>query len=126
MLLKFAENVAPPSQLPTPDCSLILVASFVKAPVQDKNLAPHIVIEPVMLGPNITGALQGYDRTCFDSNSSGAFSVELESTENTYTGAYGSGFNIVNFNANNSNSIYNDSTSTIQPPSNQVLIIIKT
>lgn len=75
--------------------------------------------------PNIMGTLQGYDRTCFDSNSSGAFSVVSSSTESTYLGSFGSGFNIVNFNANNSNSIYNDSTSTIQPASNQVLIIIK-
>ena len=96
-----------------------------KAPVQDKNLAPHIVIEPVMFGPNITGEVDGILGT--GTKQEKAFANSDYANKNHAGQDLGNQtvYGTINFDASLANSIYSK-TSTVQPESNQTLIIIKT
>lgn len=74
-----------------------------------------------MLGPNITGAVY-FDRG-FISSASGAFSKTSYTVRETGTNASSNGG--LSFDASLANAIYS-SSETVQPTSNQTLIIIKT
>ena len=83
---------------------------------------------PVIFGPNITGSLRGlYGPFYFANTQYGAFSIgdinpggRIQQVYEASTGSDKAGFD-----ASNSNAIYSDSVTTVQPPSYQSLMIIK-
>lgn len=81
--------------------------------------------DPVMLGPNIIGSFN----SCFsgDGGATGCFTGQGRTGEGLAPSSTGDvKYNVpINFNASLSSSIYSNNE-TVQPPSNQVLIIIKT
>ena len=76
--------------------------------------------------PNITGKLDELWTACSGSRViTGAFSSSTQINANLWQGAQSSKHLILDFNAHNSNPIYKDDCTTVQPASYTVLYIMK-
>lgn len=107
---------------PPPKVPAVLRA--VKAPDELLKIANHMLKVPVMLGPNITGTIGRIPNDNQD-QTAGAFEETSTSSDIVNAAAMGAIGTFVNsFSAAKSNTIYANSE-TVQPRSNQVLIIIK-
>ena len=98
---------------------------MLNAPVADMNLPYPNLVLPLIFGPNITGKQYGHNRPFGDIHSGALYPSSQISNYCTASATANNGFAYINIDASLSSSVYSDSVTTVQPPANQALIIIR-